>query len=557
MTSLQIIESIKNNLFRKDKRLDGNKTKRLEINYPEIYNFLNITYPNIQSAEQIFLLLNNEIKPYCKCGKPLAFKTYNTGYCEQCSDKTCTYRKQEILIKIKEFNLSKYGVENTFQAKEIKDKIKETNIKRYGVENPSQSKEISQKTINTKLNKTDKEKEKTLDKRKETNIKRYGVDNIRKYPEFIKKNTINKQRKIKQNITQKTNYFNSCVEKYKDLNLIIESSQEQYLNDEVIFRCSKCNTIITKNYLVRDGSFVQCPKCKPYIASKAELVLCDLIYPIEVIRNDRQIIKPKEIDILVPEFKFGIEYNGLMFHSYGKSKHSKFTKPLELVRNQHIFKTNKCEENNIQLFHIFENEYIGHKKNIWNSMINNKLQRGIKIYARKCVIKEVPSKDKNIFLDYNHLQGKCNSSINIGLYYEDELVSIMTFGKCRYSNLYEYELYRFCTKLNHNVIGGASKLLKYFERNYNPKSLLSYANRRWSTGNVYEKLDFTFKENTKPNYFYFKKGDILESRLKYQKHKLKDILEDFDETLTETENMFNNYYKRIYDSGNKVYFKKY
>ena len=133
----------------------------------------------------------------------------------------------------------------------------------------------------------------------------------------------------------------------------------------------------------------------------------------------------------------------------------------------------------------------------------------------------------------------------------------MTFSKCRFDKKHEWELLRFCNKLGYHVPGGASKLLKYFERNYNPKSLVSYADRRWSQGKVYEKLGFTFSHASAPNYWYWKDRYLLESRVKYQKHKLKTILEKFDETKTEVENMQDNGYNRIFDCGNLVYEKIY
>jgi hypothetical protein len=134
----------------------------------------------------------------------------------------------------------------------------------------------------------------------------------------------------------------------------------------------------------------------------------------------------------------------------------------------------------------------------------------------------------------------------------------MTFGKSRFNKKYKYELLRFCNKLGYHIPGSASKLLKYFERNYKPKSLISYADRRWSRGNVYEKLGFKMIGKSKPNYWYFKlTSNIRYSRINFQKHKLKDILEKFDETLSESENMKLNGYNRIYDCGNLVYVKEY
>ena len=135
----------------------------------------------------------------------------------------------------------------------------------------------------------------------------------------------------------------------------------------------------------------------------------------------------------------------------------------------------------------------------------------------------------------------------------------MTFGKPRFSRKYEWEMLRFCCRLGYHVPGAAGKLLKHFENAYNPKSLVSYADRRWSQGGLYTALGFKLDHKSRPDYWYWnyrKSGFILESRIKYQKHKLKDILEKFDPAKSETENMKDNDFYQIFDCGNFV-FKKY
>ena len=281
---------------------------------------------------------------------------------------------------------------------------------------------------------------------------------------------------------------------------------------------------------------------------------------IDSIHSDKDLIS-KELDIVDYSNKFAIEYNGLMFHSHGISKYSMFNNPID-DKKRHLLKTELVEDKDFQLFHIFENEWLQpHLKDIWKSVLLNKAGKSLKIGARKCTIKEVDKADIKTFLEDNHLQGYSAASIAIGLYFENELVSLMTFSKSRYNKDVEYELIRFCNKKFITVQGAASKLLKHFERMYNPKSIISYANRRWSTGNLYVNLGFEFKGNTDPNYFYFKQSDYmingLYSRLKFQKHKLKDCLENFDSSLTETQNMYNHDYRKIYDSGNKKYIKYY
>ena len=194
--------------------------------------------------------------------------------------------------------------------------------------------------------------------------------------------------------------------------------------------------------------------------------------------------------------------------------------------------------------YIFENEWES-KHEIWKSVIQHKLGKSKKIYARKCVVKNIPNKEANMFCEENHLQGKCVASFSKGLFYENELIQVATFGKPRYSKSEKVELIRLCSKKYHCVVGGASKLLKDMK-------LISYANRRWSYGNVYEKIGLTKISTTPICYFYIDKGNVFH-RSSFMKHKLKDKLEKFDPNLSEIENCYNNSLRRIWDCGNILY----
>ena len=272
----------------------------------------------------------------------------------------------------------------------------------------------------------------------------------------------------------------------------------------------------------------------------------------------RSLIK-NEIDIYLPDYKVGIEFNGLYWHSYGLNNVSENQGNRSFQYKRHLEKTQAFEalSSDHQLFHIFENEWVDqNKQNIWKSIILNKL--GLyktKIFARKCIIKEVSTHDSNRFCYYNHIQGVRNSSINIGLYYNDELVSLMTFGKMPNSN--DYELFRFCNKINHLVVGAASKLLKYFETNYKYNNLISYANRRWSKGNLYKVLNFDLVNISKPNKFIILKNSmVLQSRLMWQKHKLESKLELYNKEYSADQNIIQNNHRIIWDSGNYSFIKK-
>lgn len=289
-----------------------------------------------------------------------------------------------------------------------------------------------------------------------------------------------------------------------------------------------------------------CIKCSNNGTSSHEIEIKTFIKSLDVkiIENTRKIIKSFELDIYLPDHKIAIEYNGLYWHS-----------EIYKDKNYHLNKTQLCSEQDIQLIHIFEDEWLN-KQDIVKSRLKNILGLTQKrVYGRKCEIKEVSTKQAREFLINNHLQGYSNSSIRLGLYYENKLVSLMTFGNLRKilgQNKKEnsYELLRFVNELDTSVIGGADKLFKYFIKNYNPKEVISYADKRWSVGNLYEKLGFEFVHDSKPSYFY-----IINKERKYRFNYRKDLLvkDGYDKAKSEHDIMLERGIYRIYDSGNKKY----
>jgi len=397
--------------------------------------------------------------------------------------------------KYKNTLMEKYGVENVSQLETTKEKKKKKFLEKYGVENPSQL--------------------------------HFNLDNFKNLnKEFIENNFI-------------------IDGKYVDF-----EKMEEYLG---------CSIVKVKSVLKEFGI-----KYKRRIGvSKPEKEILDFIKTIDpdvrVIMNSKTIIPPKELDLYLPDYNLAIEYNGLMFHSQGVSKHRIFNTPLR-NRNEFLIKTKVCEKKGIQLLHINENEWLDDKLNIiWKSVIRNKLRKNtISIGARKCFLRKLVTDEDlklsaNFFYE-NHLQGAgALGSIRYGLFYEGELISCMTFGKTRFRRG-AYELIRFANKINYSVPGAASKLLKAFRQDHST-IIVSYANRRWSDGNLYKTLGFKLEGISSPNYYYFhqKNKFKLWHRASFQKHKLKDKLKVFDPKLTEAENMFNNGFRRIFDAGNYVF----
>lgn len=256
---------------------------------------------------------------------------------------------------------------------------------------------------------------------------------------------------------------------------------------------------------------------------------------IEIKTNDRKILNGKELDILIPEYNFAIEYDGLYYHN-DKSSY--------ITPTSHLEKTLACRELDIFLLHIFEDEWIL-KPEIVKSVISSKLKKNARVFARKCQVKMLDVHTKDTFLNETHLQGTDRSNIKLGLYYEQELVACMTFCKPRFSKQADWELSRYSCKKFTTVVGGFTKLLKYAINNTMITGILiSYSDNRYSNGGVYNTNGFKCIRVNKPSYYYidFKLGTRLH-RMNFQKKKFKD------ETGTEADIAKQKGYARIYDCG--------
>ena len=418
--------------------------------------------------------------------KNTCLKNYGVQYPNQC---------KIIKKRTKQTNLKKYGVKYVFQNKDIKNKIKQIFLKKYGVENPNQCGVIKEKKKNTCLKKYGVgyvlQSSLIRDKIEFTNLKKYGVRNVSKV-ESVKQKI--KASRFKKHILKVKEVINVCK-----LNIL-----EPYINANTPIKveCKKCNTVFSTQYVYLYQGGGKCPNCYPKYKSIAETDILNFIESLnlEIISNSRDITKPYELDIYIPSLRIAIEYNGLYWHSEKVRKD----------KNYHLNKLEMCNEKGINLIQIFEDEWASKQ-----DIVKNRLKQILivstakKIYARQCKIREVLPKIKNEFLDTYHIQGKDNSTTKLGAYYGEELVAVMTFAKgnvAKGSKAKEgiWELNRYCSNSNYRVVGIAGKLLKYFQRNYEWSEIFSYADRRWSSGNLYYKLGFNLKHTTKPGYWYTK-----------------------------------------------------
>lgn len=197
-------------------------------------------------------------------------------------------------------------------------------------------------------------------------------------------------------------------------------------------------------------------------------------------------------------------------------------------------KTELCEKAGYNLIHIFEHEWITKQEIVKEKL---KVILGIdqeKIYAIKCIVKEIETKDKNEFLNEHHLYGEDNSNISLGLFYENELISVITFAHYKFDKKYAWELTRYTA--SKYVIGGAGKLLSYFRKNHSG-TIITYVDRRFIQEDIYENLGFRLICKTKPNSFWVKNNKVL----------IVNNDEIKDETLT------NDRYFKLYDCGSLIY----
>ena len=376
--------------------------------------------------------------------------------------------------KVKETNLEKWGG-YTLESDILKNRVKQTNLEKWGFECASKSQEVKDKTINTNLTrwgfKTPSMNDDIKNKIRNTLLEKYNVINIMFSEEF----------RSKFNITNEDDYI-------------------RYIGNRVYeFNCKECGNnydIDYDNYYKRKLRSVNtCTNCFPIlenssIKEKELLNFISSIYNGEVLTSYRDGL---EIDIYLPDLKIGFEFNGVYWHSEEK-----------LDKNYHLNKTNYFKEKGIRIIHIWEDDWdfrrdiIKNQINSWLGLVKNR------IWARKCYVKEITdSKVVTKFLKENHIQGTIRSIIKIGLYHGEELVSLMTFDNSEGRKKMEdgaWNLSRFCSKKNYQVIGAASKLLNYFIKNWNPNRIISFSDKDWSNGDIYYKLGFKLINDLKPDY---------------------------------------------------------
>lgn len=403
--------------------------------------------------------------------------------------------KSQIQSQRKDLLKEKYGVENTYQLESSIEKSKQTKLERYGDENYNNSK-----------------------KTKYTTLQKYGVSCG--YNTGIAEATIRKHYngkmgcavdKIKEKVSR------SIMEKY-GVPYYVLSDEYQQLNG---FTISKINKIfadsLNENNIKTEFEFK---------------------------------INNKSYDLHILDTNILIEINPTYTHNSTNPTWFHNSKKEPLDKNYHIEKTKLALKNGYRCIHIWD----------WDNIdkIIEILKPKENIYARKCIIKEVSIEESDSFLNKYHLQNTCKGqAIKLGLYYNNELVEIMTFGKPRYNKKYEYELLRLCTCSNYIVIGGTEKLFKYFINNYKPKSIISYCDNSKFDGEVYRRLGFTLKDFGSPSKHWFNGKRHITDNLLRQRGFDQLFNANYGKGTSNEELIINEGFVEVYDSGQSIYIKEF
>jgi len=386
---------------------------------------------------------------------------------------------------------------------------------------------------------------KGLTKETDERIKRQAEKNIGKGNPFhgrvhtIETRTQISKTKVLNRITvqQRINERSGDFELVTDLDEYY-SRQKQYLE----FRCKKCNTVSDKTLQAFERGSL-CPICYPPSRSQFEIEINDFIRSlgIKTKTNDRSVIGPKELDIVIQGKDLAIEANGLYWHSENARSvnHDKY---------RHISKTLECLSQSYRLVHIFSDEW-SNKEDICKSMIANRLgMPNIRIHGRKCQIKEITKYQEKTFFDKTHISGFVPSRKCFALFYDGKIVAAISLRVPRqkkYKGM--LEIARYSSELNHQVMGGLGKLLSKsidYARKNNHTGILTYSDRRFGEGDGYLKCGFEHSGTTGLDYWY------TDGQIRVDRFTLKT-----SDGKTEKQRMYENKLMKIYGCGSNIFIK--
>lgn len=389
----------------------------------------------------------------------------------------------------------------------VKFHIVKRRLKDYGIKKPQNKfKEVHKTHANQTKN--------SLAKRKLTTLDKYGVDNVSQN-RYVK----DKKEKTTQEHYGVDNPFSSKDIKRKISNTI----QNKY---GVPYACMR-------------------QECRKYSGNNSK--------PNQFFANILNNLKIEYIrEYSLENYSYDFKVENLLFEIDPTVFHNSTFSPVGLPKSKtyHVEKSQIARKYNLHCIHIFD----------WDDeekIIKTFLVPKQKIYARECIIKYVSKQEAKQFLNQNHLQGYAQDLVRIGLYYDNELVQIMTFDKPRYNKNYTWELIRFCSIKN--VVGGAEKLLKAFENEHEDEhaTLISYCDLSKFDGKIYQKLGFSIVNKPEPSKHWvnLKTGQHITDNLLRQKGFDQLFKTNYGKGTSNEQLMFDHDFVEVYDCGQLAFAK--
>ena len=482
------------------------------------------------------------------------------------------FQSEEIKERIRQTNIKKYGVPSAMQSEEVKGKSRKTSLERYGTLYPLQSEEVKETLRKSNLDKYGVENVSQVGgiqkKREETFLQKYGVNTPLKFEEIkerIKDTNLERygsgnpfgSKEIQEKIKQ-TNLEKYGVEHPMQSKEVQNKSRETCKRNYGVSSPLKSEQVLSKireTCMERYGVPYHCmaDKCisaNGHIISKSNKAFADYL------KNGFEINSEFEFHIGHNSYDLHISDSNILIEINPTYTHNSTIGPIfgnhqkdPLPSDYHLHKTQLAKENGYHCIHVFDWDS-------WTKIINIINPNKKKIYARNCqLIYDIPQKECNEFLNNYHLQGTCRGqSIRLGLYYDNELVQVMTFGIPRYNKKkYQWELLRYCSHPDYIVTGGSQRLFKYFTRNFKPESVISYCDISKFNGNVYNHLGFKLHHSTGPTPHWFNGETHITDALLRQRGFDQLFKTNYGKGTSNEELMISHGFVKVYDCGQNVY----
>jgi hypothetical protein len=378
--------------------------------------------------------------------------------------------------KQKATSLEKYGVDNPGKCPAVREKAKATNLERLGVEYPTQSQEVMAKVQKTNMDNLGvpwpMQSEETRKKSRASNTAALGVP----YP--TQAESVNDKRSA------------TCLERFGYTCSLMAPEVKAKADATNIEKYGVSNPIMNRGILGRALATASETRYKSGFRSNKEKELEAFVKSLGL-STTHHASGEKEIDIFIPSIMFGIEFNGVYWHTEARGRD----------QNYHKNKTKLAAEEGITLIHIWEHLWDKRKTQV-KDFIKAKL--GMcpnRVGMRKCEFKAIPQPEAAAFMENFHIQGKPASILTAyGAYYAGELLAVACFGK-HHRGGEAIVLNRLCSAPDWVVSGFLGKVIRRASLEFK-QDIISWVDLCLSTGKSYTNSGFSVDAVLKPDYFY-------------------------------------------------------